>query len=218
MVVIDVPVDLSNVAEASPSASPTGGVVVHAPREQSPDFAPPVPVRRRSLLDISDDIMALDDLLDECGGDVTDVEGAIDQWFGELGIERDRKLDGYASLIAELTNRAEVRETRAAEMTELARLDKKKVEFLKSRLLMFFQAHAIERVDTERFRFTRCKNGGRQPMWIEEAEKLPDEFRRTVIEYKPETDKIREALAKLPEGEGLPFAKLMPRGEHIRIK
>lgn len=218
MVVIDVPVDLSNVVEASPSASPTGGVVVHAPREQPPDFAPPVPVRRRSLLDISDDIMALDDLLDECGGDVTDVEGAIDQWFGELGIERDRKLDGYASLIAELTNRAEVRETRAAEMTELARLDKKKVEFLKARLLMFFQAHAIERVDTERFRFTRCKNGGRQPMWCEEASKLPDEFRRAVVEYKPETDKIRAALAAMPEGESLPFAKLLPRGEHIRIK
>ena len=218
MVVIDVPVDLSNVVEASPSASPTGGVVVHAPREQSPDFAPPVPVRRRSLLDISDDIMALDDLLDECGGDVTDVEGAIDQWFGELGIERDRKLDGYASLIAELTNRAEVRETRAAEMTELARLDKKKVEFLKSRLLMFFQAHAIERVDTERFRFTRCKKGGQQKMWTDEVSKIPKEFRRTSIEEKADTAKIREALKGLKEEESLPFAKLMPRGEEVRIK
>jgi hypothetical protein len=186
--------------------SPSGGVVV----------IPPQPVRRRSLLDIADDIAALDDLLEECGGDITEIEKTVDGWFAELGIERDRKLDGYGSLIAELTNRAEVRETRAAQMIELARLDKKKVEFLKARLLQFFQANKIERVDTERFRFTRCKNGGAQPVWIDEAKNLPDEYRRTVIKYKPEKEKIVKALQAA--GGELPFAKLQPRGEHIRIK
>lgn len=175
----------------------------------------PRPVRRRSLTDISQDIDALDDLLDEIGGDITDCEKAVDGWFAELGAERDRKINGYGNLIADITNRAEVRQQRAAEMLALAEIDKKKVAFLKQRLLEFFQLHGITRLDTECFRFTRCNNGGKQPMWCEEPERLPDEYRRQVITYKPESEKIR---AELECGKELGFARLLPRGEHIRIK
>lgn len=175
----------------------------------------PQPVRRRSLTDISDDIDALDDLLDEIGGDVTDCEAAVTQWFAEIGAARDKKIDGYGSLIAEITNRAEIRQQRAAEMLALAESDKKKVTFLKQRLLEFFQLHGITQLHTERFRFTRCKNGGKQPMFCDEADRLPDEYRRQVIVYKPESEKIR---AELECGKELGFARLLDRGEHIRIK
>lgn len=197
-----------------PAPAPSNPIPAHR-AEIVPADELPQPVRRRTLLDISDDVMALDDLLDEIGGDITDCEAAIDQWFAELGIERDKKIDGYGSLIAELTNRAEIRQQRAAEMLALAELDKKKVHYLKQRLLEFFQAHNITQLHTDRFRFTRCKNGGKQPMWCEEADRLPDEYRRQVITYKPETEKIR---AELECGKELGFARLLDRGEHIRIK
>lgn len=218
MVMLTIPTDVHDVLDV-PAVITSEQKHTNGTTTTTTEIVKAVPVRRVSLLDISDDIFALDDLLDESGGEIGEgQEATFDQWFKELGTERDRKIDGYGSLMAELTNRAEVREKRAAEMLELSRIDKKKVEFLKSRLLMFFQAHKITRLDTERFRFTRCTNGGHQPMWCEEAAKLPDNYRRTVIEYKPETDKIRAALKALPDGESLPFAKLLPRGEHIRIK
>ena len=196
------------VTVTAPSASPHSVEIIS--RDELPR-----PVRRRSLTDISQDIDALDDLLDEISGDITDCEAAVTQWFAEIGEARDKKIDGYGSLIAEITNRAEIRQQRAAEMLALAEIDKKKTEFLKRRLLEFFQLHGITRLDTDRFRFTRCTNGGKQPMICDDADRLPDEYRRQVITYRAENEKIR---AELECGKELGFARLMPRGEHIRIK
>ena len=59
---------------------------------------------RRTLFDISTDLMAFYDRIEELGGDITapEVEQAIDAWFERLSHERDEKLDNYAALIREI--------------------------------------------------------------------------------------------------------------------
>lgn len=79
----------------------------------------------RTLFDITDDLLALEELLSEVGGDVTDeqAEEAITEWFEELGEDRNSKLDGYVTLIAEFDARAEMRRREAARLQQRASVD-----------------------------------------------------------------------------------------------
>jgi len=74
--------------------------------------------RTRTLFTIGDDLERLNELLDETTGDAAQQE-LVAQWFEQLGDERDRKLDGYAALIAEMMARAEVRKSEARRLQEL---------------------------------------------------------------------------------------------------
>ena len=83
---------------------------------------------------------------------------------------------------------------------------------MKEVLLYVMTEKLNERKITSDFHtFTVCKNGGKQGVNI--FAEVPDNFQRVI--YEPDTDKIRDALEA---GEDLPFAKLLERGEHVRIK
>ena len=76
----------------------------------------------RRLFDIGDDLLALEELLSDAGGEIGDDEAgqALERWFDELGEERDAKIDGYCALIREFEARAEILENEAERMLALA--------------------------------------------------------------------------------------------------
>lgn len=136
--------------------------------------------KTRSLFSISDDLEKLNELLDDCGDDAQQQE-LIQQWFEQLGDERDRKLDGYAALITEMMARAEVRKSEAKRMQELAAADENRARLLKDRLKCFFQTHNITTVETARYRLSLAKNGGKQPLILKDGlspTDLPEQFQR----------------------------------------
>lgn len=168
----------------------------------------------RTLFDISTDLEKLSELLDDCSD--TEQQEAINNWLESIGNERDRKLDSYAALIAEIEARAEIRITEAKRLTELANSDKAKVRLLKERLKWFFALHNIRKVETARYKLSLAANGGKAPLVISDsilATELPEQFQRVTVE--PNTAAIREALEA---GEELDFARLGERGTSIRIK
>lgn len=175
---------------------------------------------KRTLFQISDDLLALEDLLSEVGGDVTDeqAEEAIMNWFAELGDDRDEKLDGYVTLIAEFEARAEMRKREAQRIAARARVDESSVDRLKERLKVFFQVMGLKTVETDLHRITLANNGGKLPLVLQgayetDATLLPDEFQKKIV--TPDKDLIRK---KLEAGEMLEFASLGDRGQGIRIK
>lgn len=111
----------------------------------------PAQLRNRSLFSISDDIEKLNELLDESGDDFQQQE-LIYQWFEKLGDERDRKLDGYAALITEMTARVEIRKAEAKRLMELAQADENRARLLKDRLKWFFETHNLKTVETARYK------------------------------------------------------------------
>lgn len=174
-------------------------------------------VATRPLFDISDDIRALEDLLLELGGDVSDeeVEQAIDNWFATLSTERDQKLDNYAALITEMEARAEIRKQEAERIRDRARVDENAAQRLKDRLVFFFRQHDFKTIETDRYRLTRCRAGGKQGVEVKASvAELPADYVRTNITHSPDLDKIREALEA---GENLEFADLKERSEYLRI-
>lgn len=167
----------------------------------------------RTLLDISDDLLALENLLMEQEGDITGAEEIVKGWFDELEGDLHGKLDGYAALITEMLGRAKIRREEAERLSNRARIDENSAKYLKVRLLEFFQTHGHKKIETARYRISVANNGGKQPMEIDlQPDDLPDEFQR--IEVKADQEAIRSALEKIK----LPFARMLPRGQHIRIK
>ena len=171
----------------------------------------------RTLIEISDELRAMEQQLEDLGGDITtpEVEKAIDAWLESLGRERDEKLDNYAAWIRDIELRSEARASEAKRLTERARIDANRAGHLKERLKHFFQLHGYTKIETRRFRLVLANNGGKQPVRVlaEDTGAIPDEFCH--FRRDPDLDLIREALEA---GEPLEFAEMGERGQSLRIK
>jgi hypothetical protein len=167
----------------------------------------------RTLLEITADVEALDDLLSEVGGDVSDprVEAAVSQWLSEIENDFARKVDNYVAMIRTIEARAEVRRAESKRLAERARIDEGSASWLRQRLIDVM--HRLDRpsVETDRWRVSVARNGGLQP--IEIVGDVPAEFRRVVSE--PDNAAIRTALL---EGRELGFAVLRDRGERLNVR
>lgn len=170
---------------------------------------------KRTLFTIGEDLERLNELLDEVGDDA-EQQTLINSWFETLGDERDRKLDGYAALITEMTARAAVRKAEGQRMLELAAVDENRARLLKDRLKVFFETHNLKTVETSRYKLQIQRNGGKAPLILDEsvpANRLPEQFQRVSVDF--DTTAIREALER---GETLEFAQLGERGVSMRIR
>lgn len=172
----------------------------------------------KTLYEIGSEFIELENLLEEIGGDVSDaeIEKQIDDFLADLTMQRDKKLDGYASLIVELQSRGEARAAEARRLIDLANDDMEKGRKLQERLKAFFERTNVSKVETFRFKLSVVKNGGKTPVALNAAlnfAELPEEYRK--VRFDPDKDAIREALEA---GEKLDFARLEQRGTHLRIK
>lgn len=173
-----------------------------------------------TLYEISQDLIAIEELLTETGGEITDDEAgaALEKWFDEIGEQRDAKIDGYCALIREFEARSEARELEAKRLMALAGSDLNNAKRLKARLKGFMEAQGLKKLETPRFRLSVANNGGAQPLmvppaWEAEPASAPEAFQRRVIQL--DKDAIREAIRNDEEAHG---ASLGERGNHLRIK
>lgn len=173
-----------------------------------------------TLYELSQDLLALEALLTETGGEITDDDAgaALERWFDELGERRDAKIDGYCALIREFEARAEARELEAKRLMALAGSDGNNAKRLKARLKAFFEAQGIKKLETARFRLSVQGNGGALPLivpeaWEREPASAPEGFQRRVIQLDKEA--IKTAIQNDDETHG---AHLGERGTHLRIK
>jgi hypothetical protein len=169
-----------------------------------------------TLYSISGDLNSLDQLLTELNGELTDdeVEKIIDGWLEEITGARDEKVDAYCGLIREIEARREARHVEAKRLYDLAMVDENAVIRLKERLFWFFEAHGIQKLETVHFKVSVANNGGQQPINVKyPPNELPEEFQK--LSVSADMKKLREVLET---GETLPFAELLERGRHLRIR
>lgn len=168
-----------------------------------------------NLYELTQEMIELDTLLATAEDpDDPEIFEAIQRALA-LHDERERKVDAYCCLIAEISARAAARKAEAQRLAENASRSEATVKRLKTRLLDAFNAMGIGKLETERFTVSVAKNGGLVPLELDptlDPSTLPEEFQRVTI--SPDTDAIRAALATTT----LPFAKLGERGQHVRIK
>jgi len=125
--------------------------------------------------------------------------------------EFDDKADGYAKIIKELENKKNEKREEGMRLIQESKVLDKRINVLKQNLFNSMKRIGKTKFTTNLFSFNITKNGGQQKITIDGE--VPEEYTKTIIEN--DTDKIRQALE---EGQILPFARLEPRGESLRIK
>lgn len=172
----------------------------------------------QTLMQISQDMLALDDLIAECGGDVSDprVAEAVDQWMAEIQGNMSEKVDSYAALITEMRRRSDVRLAESARLAARAKVDENAADFLTMRLKTAMALHGIKKIETDRFTVSVVNNGGKAPVFIDDPATVPAELTRTIpAKVEPDKDKIRAALES---GEAVPGCTLGERGTRLSIR
>ena len=143
-----------------------------------------------------------------------ELDPVLDKLLQELEGKIEDKVESYCRIIRELELTAKARSEEAARIKELADRDTNAAKQMKSRLQYFFSLQNLKKLETKSFRLSVCANGGHQPIEVTiPPEELPKEFQKVTITANNES--IREALNM---GTSLSGCRLLPRGEHIRIK
>jgi len=169
----------------------------------------------RTLLDITEDLQALDDLLTEAGGDVTGIEATVDAWLAELEQDLKGKVDNYAALITAMNARAEVRKAEADRLYHRAKVDAGNAKFLRDRLKFALEQRGVSKLETARYRVGVSKVGGAIPIIIPDLAAVPSDFIRVTEIRQPDKDAIRKALES---GQQVPGAALGARGTCLTIR
>jgi chromosome segregation ATPase len=170
-----------------------------------------------TLIQISRELIELEEQLEDLVDNPDAQNEAIAQYlesFTDTISQRDQKLDNYAALIQELQARADARKAEAQRLQKRSQIDENKVKSLKTNLQRFFQAHELKTVETDRYRLTLAKNGGKAPLILDEYYSITDIPERLTYR-EPDREAIRKALEK---GEVLDFARLGERSYSMRIK
>jgi len=167
------------------------------------------------LLQITDDMQALDDLLAEVGGDVTDpkVSEIVDAWFAEIDANLTGKVDNYAALISTMRARADIRRAEAERLARRAQVDEAAADWLASRLLAALDSRGMRKVETDRYAVSVVGNGGKAPLLLDPE--VPADWTKTVTRTEPDRERIRLAIEA---GQALPFARLGERGKRLAIR
>lgn len=140
---------------------------------------------------IEEDLDALDAILADLGGDVSEeeAEAAVNAWFAELGDARDAKLNGYARRIQALESHAEAKKAEIARLAAQRKQDESAADWMKRRLLSFVRERGTpikgkptRMVETSLFKFTETMNGGKEKLtYLTDPLELPAELRQDVI-------------------------------------
>lgn len=183
---------------------------------------------KRSLLDITQDMEALDGMMADLDAALVRTEGevtpevqaildAIDAWAAELDKDFERKVDNYVALVKVLEGRAEVRKAEADRLAKRARIDAGNAAFLKDRLLNVFEFRNVKKVETDRYRVTVAANGGKVPLVLSDgaAENLVKQDRFAKVVRTLNTEAVREALEA---GEKIGGASFGERGKHLLVR
>lgn len=174
--------------------------------------------KARTLLEISEDLTAIANMIDDSLG-IFDSRGdelddRLTAWFDDVMTDLHGKADNYVALIRSLEETAKVRQAEAKRMRILASVDEGHAKRLRDRLKSFMEAHDIPKIKTARFNIAIQKNGGKPALNVNVAsEDLPVEFQNIIVE--PDKKAIREALEV---GVTVLGCEIAERGTSLRIR
>lgn len=171
------------------------------------------PTKKPSLYAIHADLQALESIIDDTGGELTeDAEAQIQAWFAECEGKLADKADAYAQLIRVLDLKASIAREEAERLTALSAARCKAADNLKDRLKVVMQMHGLKKLESERFKFTVANNGGLLPIEVLDPSELPKEFQRIRIEADGVAIRNSITAGVVPHG-----VVVKERGTHLRI-
>lgn len=122
------------------------------------------------------------------------------------------KADQYAYVIAAINARQDAVNAEIVRLTHRKKAMENSVKRMKERLIEAMDGMQTTKIQTDLHTFSIQKNGGKQPIQIDEAD-VPDSYKKVILET--DTERIRK---ELEAGNELPFARFQERGRQLRIR
>jgi hypothetical protein len=122
------------------------------------------------------------------------------------------KAEGYAQVIRQIKADIEANKKERDRFEARIKSYQSNLGTISQRLVEAMNETNQRKIKTPLFTISVAKNGGKQPIYIDQANLQADVFK---VKREPDTDKIRE---RLEAGEKVLGAELKPRGEHLLIK
>jgi len=158
-----------------------------------------------TLYEISNDLKAFIDAYE--AGEIP--EDAYADTLNAIELAFEDKADDIAKAITNINSDISALQTEIKRLQELQKIRENHVKNLKNYLYEQMKAIGKTKFSTPLFNFSICKNGGLQPLEI--TGDVPSEY----CDLVPNNTLIRTAIT---EGKKIEFARLLERGEHLRIK
>lgn len=171
-----------------------------------------------SLFEITGRMVELMDLIDDPESEV-DEQALIDSWEAVEG-EFNVKVESWLKVIRNKEADIKARKELADELTKKNKRDENTITRMKDTIAWLMKAGGMKTAGTEILSASIRKKGGNLPILYadgikEDPTQLPKEYVTEVTTYKPDTEKIREAL---DAGIQIPGVAYGERGEYLAIK
>jgi acyl transferase domain-containing protein len=168
-----------------------------------------------SLYAIKSEMLGLLEAFDQFGAESPEVENAFREHAAALAEAFDSKADDYAALLRVAETRAAARKEESERIALLAASDEALAKRLREALMIAMQQTGRTKVDTDRFRLSVKRNGGKIPVEITDTAALPPEYMIPKVTHAVDRDAIRAALEA---GTPVPGAALGERGWRLDLK
>ena len=168
----------------------------------------------RTLYDLSADLERLSWILQESGGEITEI---IDGFLTDTERAVQDKVADYVGLILNLEGLAELKKAEAERLSKSRKADTAIADKLRARLAWFFADRGLTGMRTARGTVTRSKSPPKKnPELIGISDKqVPTEYLKEKVVYEPDYERIR---ADLEAGVELKWARLPGEAFHISIR
>lgn len=172
-----------------------------------------------SLYELTEDLVALNRLLEELGGDVTDgTQGqTLERWAEEFDWKLRDKVDGYATIIRNIEGDALLLEEEITRLQNRKRVLDNRVARLKALAKYSMERLGTRKMEGLKFTLALQKAGGQDPLelLVEDVEQFPSRFLR--IRKEADKDALRKALVE-KDPEAARLARLGERGDYVRVR
>ena len=170
------------------------------------------------LYEITDDLIQIDVLLEESGGDLTpEIEARLEA----LREEFPRKVENILKLRVEMRAQADAANDEAKRLLAIAEsrgnASRRLLEYIERNMRKL----GAKRVNTDLFRLAICKNGS-VSIRPKDPACIPDDFKRippAEFDYRKALEFLKDS-GKLPADPGMVEIEglVVERGEHLRVQ
>lgn len=169
--------------------------------------------QRESLFEVTSDLLAIDALLTESEGEVTEE---IQLWMNEYADKLAAKADGIGFYAKTLQRDAEFYKAQADELAAKRRREERKLEWLKSYVGFCLARLNVRSVKGKVYTLAIQTHGGKPPLRLLQDDPLAFPEPCRVVTVTISKDAVRAAIEMdtLPDG----LAVIDPPGEGVRIR
>jgi len=140
---------------------------------------------------------------------VAKIDDALEHYLSREA----KKIDSYANLLKQMGDEVTLCRMEAARLHDRACAIENRRDAMKQNAMAVMNRFGVRSLKSARNTLRIQANGGLQAMDIYNPTGLPPEFMQWTL--VPKQTEIRIALER---GEEIPGARLLPRGEHLRVE